>query len=269
MRRLAIMSLILAGVPAGAVAQTGATRSAEDYVCALTDECEQAADAPAEEAVPGKPRARTSSTRGFSLTKPGAAKPAEGRPVTTGAPRATATNARPAGAAVKPAAKPAAKMAAAKTPGVPKAAADRRVDLRLSFQLGSAELTPQAKEEAKVFAQALQMPSLQSKKFVIEGHTDAQGSRAYNLDLSQRRANAVADYLSSLGVSRDVQGGRRQRIDRFAPLLPATLRACGHGNRPGPAENGSRRRFMVAYDRLVGYGACLGACRSASTTAWM
>jgi outer membrane protein OmpA-like peptidoglycan-associated protein len=217
MRRLAIMSLILAGVPAGAVAQTGATRSAEDYVCALTDECEQAADAPAEEAVPGKPRARTSSTRGFSLTKPGAAKPAAGRPVTTGAPRATATNARPAGAAVKPAAKPAAKMAAAKTPGVPKAAADRRVDLRLSFQLGSAELTPQAKEEAKVFAQALQMPSLQSKKFVIEGHTDAQGSRAYNLDLSQRRANAVADYLSSLGVSRDRFEVRGHGFDKPLP----------------------------------------------------
>jgi outer membrane protein OmpA-like peptidoglycan-associated protein len=196
------MSLILASVPAAALAQSGATRSAEDYVCALTDECETAEETAVEEAVPGKPRARTSSTRGFSLTKPGAAaKPAASRPVTTGQPRATASNAKPA--ANKPAAAKPTKMAVAKTPGVAKAGADRRVDLRLSFQLGSAELTPQAMEEAKVFAKALQMPSLSDKKFVIEGHTDAQGGRIYNIDLSQRRANAVADYLSSLGVARD------------------------------------------------------------------
>jgi outer membrane protein OmpA-like peptidoglycan-associated protein len=216
MRRLAIMSLILASVPAAALAQSGATRSAEDYVCALTDECETA-ETPAEEAVPGKPRARTSATRGFSLTKPGAAKPPAGRPVTTGQPRATASNARPTAPAARPAAAKPTKMAAAKKPAVAKAGADRRVDLRLSFLLGSADLTPQAMEEAKVFAQALQMPALSSRKFVIEGHTDSQGGRAYNLDLSQRRAKAVADYLSSLGVSRDRFEVRGHGFDKPLP----------------------------------------------------
>jgi len=32
-------------------------------------------------------------------------------------------------------------------------------------------------------------------KLQVEGHTDALGSDAYNLDLSQRRAAAVANYL--------------------------------------------------------------------------
>lgn len=36
----------------------------------------------------------------------------------------------------------------------------------------------------------------------IAGHTDSQGSDAYNMDLSRRRAEAVANYLASLGVSR-------------------------------------------------------------------
>jgi outer membrane protein OmpA-like peptidoglycan-associated protein len=202
MRRLALMSLILASVPASALAQTGATRSAEDYVCALTDDCEAAEEQPAEATPGAKPRARTSATRGFSLSRP-AAKPANkpatsaaapSRPVGTSAPR-QGTNKQ---ASVS---KPKERMAMSVSK--PKPTADRRVDLRLSFRLGSAELTPQAMEEAKVFAQALQMPSLSSKKFVIEGHTDAQGSRASNIDLSQRRAKAVADYLTSLGVSPD------------------------------------------------------------------
>jgi len=34
----------------------------------------------------------------------------------------------------------------------------------------------------------------------VEGHTDNVGSRAYNLDLSKRRAQAVVDYLISKGI---------------------------------------------------------------------
>ena len=38
--------------------------------------------------------------------------------------------------------------------------------------------------------------------FEIAGHTDSDGSKAYNLLLSQRRAQAVVDYLVSQGVER-------------------------------------------------------------------
>lgn len=38
---------------------------------------------------------------------------------------------------------------------------------------------------------------------IVQGHTDATGSEEYNLDLSERRAEAVERYLVSLGVDRD------------------------------------------------------------------
>jgi len=38
-------------------------------------------------------------------------------------------------------------------------------------------------------------------KILVEGHTDERGTNEYNLALGDRRANAVKDYLVSLGVS--------------------------------------------------------------------
>ena len=38
---------------------------------------------------------------------------------------------------------------------------------------------------------------------LVEGHCDERNTREYNLALAERRANAVRDYLKSLGVSGD------------------------------------------------------------------
>ena len=38
-------------------------------------------------------------------------------------------------------------------------------------------------------------------KILIEGHTDAQGSEAYNQALSERRARAVYDYFAGKGIA--------------------------------------------------------------------
>jgi outer membrane protein OmpA-like peptidoglycan-associated protein len=43
--------------------------------------------------------------------------------------------------------------------------------------------------------------ALPNAKIMVSGHTDNRGSKAYNLTLSQRRANAVKTYLSSIGVN--------------------------------------------------------------------
>ncbi len=43
-------------------------------------------------------------------------------------------------------------------------------------------------------------------QIVVVGHTDSVGSEQYNLDLSLRRANAVADYLILHGVQRARMG---------------------------------------------------------------
>ena len=40
-----------------------------------------------------------------------------------------------------------------------------------------------------------------STAITVEGHCDSRGSSEYNLALGTRRANAVKDYLTSLGVS--------------------------------------------------------------------
>ena len=40
-----------------------------------------------------------------------------------------------------------------------------------------------------------------SKYILVEGHCDERGTREYNLALGERRANAVVEYLSSMGVA--------------------------------------------------------------------
>lgn len=42
------------------------------------------------------------------------------------------------------------------------------------------------------------------RNLVIEGHTDSQGTDAHNLDLSQRRADAVRSYLTGHGYQADL-----------------------------------------------------------------
>ena len=52
-----------------------------------------------------------------------------------------------------------------------------------------------------MMADALHNPILLSNKFAVIGHTDAKGTRQYNLDLSQRRADSVKEMLvTTFGV---------------------------------------------------------------------
>ena len=222
MRRLVSLTLLCATLPAAAIAQETPSRSPEDIVCELTgDQCATETEAvPAESATGARGNARVRATRGFSLTRP--AKPADGKATATASkPTSSTSTSRASNSTAKPrpTGKATTKTASVNRPTQSSApvAARGRVDLRLTFPLGSDELTPQARAEAKVFAQALQLPQLSSKKFVIEGHTDSQGGREYNIDLSQRRARAVADYLSSLGVSSDRFEVRGYGFDRPLP----------------------------------------------------
>ena len=79
-------------------------------------------------------------------------------------------------------------------------AAQKTVDLRLSFGVGSADLNDQDKANAKTLAAMLTQPKYAPAKVLIAGHTDHSGSAAYNMDLSKRRAESVKQFLVAQGV---------------------------------------------------------------------
>ena len=196
MRKFGLSLLVcsFAAIPYAALSQE--TSSPEDYVCALTGECaeqdQDEADQPA-----GSPR--VSATRSFQLSTP------------TSTPPRTTSN-RPRRQTTRPA--PRRPQVATAQPG--------RVNIRVSFGTGSATLSSSAQAEVRAFAQALQRPQLADKRFVIEGHTDSSGGRALNLSLSQRRAQAVADYLVRQGVASGRLEVRGYGPDRPLPGRPAS-----------------------------------------------
>jgi OOP family OmpA-OmpF porin len=75
-----------------------------------------------------------------------------------------------------------------------------RFDSSVLFEVGESEVLPQA---AAVLAEVAPALIDAGRSIEINGHTDANGSDEYNQQLSQERAQAVADELVALGV--DVQ----------------------------------------------------------------
>ena len=70
------------------------------------------------------------------------------------------------------------------------------------FASGKYELLNTAMTKLDQVAEALKAQDA-SKRMVVEGHTDSQGSAASNQPLSLNRANAVRNYLVSKGVAGD------------------------------------------------------------------
>lgn len=93
-----------------------------------------------------------------------------------------------------------------------------RLDLLLTFDTDSINLTDQGTANAKAFAEALKRPELRQARFELEGHTDASGTREHNLVLSQKRADAVKALLVSLGVDGDHLAAAGYAFDR--PAVP-------------------------------------------------
>ena len=77
------------------------------------------------------------------------------------------------------------------------------LDMLINFDLDSASLTPQAQQNLDEFAKALHSDRLANARFVVEGYTDARGTDAYNLGLSERRAEAVTKFLFEKGIVHD------------------------------------------------------------------
>lgn len=69
------------------------------------------------------------------------------------------------------------------------------ISLQVNFATGSAKLEPGAMEDLARLGVALNSPQLQAFRFRIEGHTDRVGDAFANQVLSERRADAVREFL--------------------------------------------------------------------------
>ena len=205
MRKLSL-SLLLGSmimVPYAALSQETSAPTADDYVCGLTGDC--ANNQPEQQPNTTQPNGtpRVSATRGFSLSRP--------TPVRT----------TPKGPALT---RTIQRQTTSRTTRVVRPAQPGRVDLRLAFGPGSTELSSAAQTQVQAFAEALRRPQLANVRVRIEGHTDSSGGRAVNQTLSQRRAQAVADYLVSQGIDATRLEVHGYGYDRPLPGRPASSR---------------------------------------------
>ena len=71
---------------------------------------------------------------------------------------------------------------------------------RVFFDFDKFDIT--ADSQAVLKKQAAWLQTYSNVSIIVEGHADERGTREYNLALGERRANAVKDYLSALGIAR-------------------------------------------------------------------
>ena len=91
-----------------------------------------------------------------------------------------------------------------------------KIDLTINFDFDSAKLKEESKPQLGRLAEALKTERLATLKFQVEGHTDAQGTAAYNDALSTRRAATVVSFLTQSGVEAE----RLQSVGKgFTDLL--------------------------------------------------
>lgn len=105
------------------------------------------------------------------------------------------------------------------------ARAEEPTVLTVHFDTDKSDILPQDKESLDALADAIVRDNLQ---VVITGHCDKRASRLYNLDLGQRRAEAVRDYLVSKGVKKSVVS---VSYGKEKPALPPDVREHFAANR--------------------------------------
>ncbi|MBU0498695.1 MAG: OmpA family protein [Gammaproteobacteria bacterium] len=113
-------------------------------------------------------------------------------------------------------------------------------DMEVTFTYDSATITPEATGLLIRLGRALADTRLASDTFMVAGHTDARGADDYNQRLSQRRAQAVKDFL----------------VSNF-DIAPRSLIAVGYGeeqlkNRYTPEAAENRRVQVVNMVSEVG-----------------
>jgi outer membrane protein OmpA-like peptidoglycan-associated protein len=101
------------------------------------------------------------------------------------------------------------------------------IDLEIKFEFNSAQIARSASANMEALGKALTDPALKGSTIALAGHTDAVGGEDVNQHLSERRADAVKQYL----------------VDKYG-LAPENLVTAGYGKtrlkdkeHPRSAEN--------------------------------
>jgi outer membrane protein OmpA-like peptidoglycan-associated protein len=102
------------------------------------------------------------------------------------------------------------------------------LSLNILFDFNSARINTESKLSLSHLAEALQSNDLAGSRFAIEGHTDAKGSADSNFKMSFLRAQAVCDFLSAKGVSKNrlhvIGKGSTELSNAFAPYAAENRR---------------------------------------------
>ncbi len=92
----------------------------------------------------------------------------------------------------------------------------------VNFATNSSSLTAQAKANLDQVADVfIEFPDTD---LLVEGHTDSTGDAGYNMTLSQKRAQSVADYLRAKGV-----GASRITVEAFGETKPIADNSTAEG----------------------------------------
>ena len=100
------------------------------------------------------------------------------------------------------------------------------LDSKALFDFDKAVLKPEGKAaiDSQVVGKLAQVQKLEV--VLVTGHTDRLGTEAYNQKLSERRADAVRDYLVSKGVD-------KAKIETIGMGEKQPVVQCDQKNRPG------------------------------------
>jgi OOP family OmpA-OmpF porin len=113
-----------------------------------------------------------------------------------------------------------------------------KIAIGVLFASGKADITENSTDDIKKLGEFMQ--TYPTTTTVIEGHTDSVGSAAMNKDLSQRRAEAVRDYL----------------IKNYN-IEPSRIKAVGYGFERPIADNATaagrkmNRRIEAAIETVI------------------
>lgn len=73
----------------------------------------------------------------------------------------------------------------------------KNISLPIKFDYNSSTLTTKSLTHLKKIGTMLNLDNMSDKHIVVVGHTDASGSKNYNLNLSKKRSQSVKEFLVS------------------------------------------------------------------------